>query len=857
MKKFFLALLAVVFAFAALAGCDDGELKEFSGIKFENKEFVYDGEAKSIFVENLPEGAEVTYDNNGKTEVGQYTVTAKIEAEGYKTLTLTALLTIAANQPDTPDADEFFESVRFENASFVYDGTEKRIEAADLPAGTTVEYEGNGKINAGVYSVSAFLKNGEFEKSFAAVLTIEKADAVISGEAVQTFVYDGAPKCVTAILNHSESELEYNLSNATSAGTYTVIASADESANYKAAQKAFILTIEKAETVITAEDVQEFLYDGTAKSALAALNHSESIPVSETKTEVGEYTVKITAPESVNYKAAVKSVTLKILINLDFVTFPDKTVSYSGGYQGIYVVGLQEGMSVEYSQNRRLNVGSNEAHATVTVDATGESKELSAIFTIESVPLTVKVKDVEMVIGRDLPEFSVQTTGLVGMDKLSALGTLTFNCETDGKTLGSFPVTAEGLTSENYDITYQPGVLSVINVQTDLAAGGLHLNAEGKTVFDGEEINWLGVNFYPMVNGCFSGSSISETKVAKVFSSLELLAEHKVKVIRFNLGFFYSQDWANGYFSNPEAYYDLLERIFDKAAECNIGLVPSFFWTSYLLDYFGELYVPAFENAASNNSKTLSFMLQFTEDIVGRFSYHPAIMMWEFGNEYNLSADLPNWSEQPGNAGKDPALCKPTLEIHTQVLEVWADTIRANDSYGRLISSGDAEYRASNYHQHIENSWATDSYDEHLTVLGLYHPGKVDSVSIHVYGNSDYYSESDPGRINGLLNTRNWEERLSLLVEMAAKLKKSCYVGEAGFSYSNVNHITMTMLENHYKAIIAAVRKTKVPMIMFWNYDPNTTKVDGQLNDRGSGTEFSWNENWEKGQIILNLIKNS
>ena len=47
---------------------------------FESKEFVYDGNVKSLVVKDIPEDVEVTYYNNDKIEAGTYEVTAVLSS---------------------------------------------------------------------------------------------------------------------------------------------------------------------------------------------------------------------------------------------------------------------------------------------------------------------------------------------------------------------------------------------------------------------------------------------------------------------------------------------------------------------------------------------------------------------------------------------------------------------------------------------------------------------------------------------------------------------------------------------------------------------------------------------------------
>ena len=85
---FVTALFSCFTLFAACGtGTADGALAEFTDILFENETVTYDGEPHSLAVRGtLPEGTDVDYQNNGKTDAGTYTVTATLSKEGYETL---------------------------------------------------------------------------------------------------------------------------------------------------------------------------------------------------------------------------------------------------------------------------------------------------------------------------------------------------------------------------------------------------------------------------------------------------------------------------------------------------------------------------------------------------------------------------------------------------------------------------------------------------------------------------------------------------------------------------------------------------------------------------------------------------
>ncbi len=239
-KKVFAVLCVLLIAalvFAACSGDEGGgdktgnDLKKITGVTFEDVTVNYDGREHVIEISGtLPEGAKVTYTDNKGTEAGVYEATAKIECEGYETLTLNAKLTIVAGDPSLPD----IEGVELKDASYVYDGTEKSLEiTGTLPDGATVTYDGNGKVDAGVYDVTATVNcDGYNTLVLTAKLTINKADFA-EGSIVfdgASFKYDAKAHKITVTGNiPTGAQVTYNggedgANGATSPGEYTITA---------------------------------------------------------------------------------------------------------------------------------------------------------------------------------------------------------------------------------------------------------------------------------------------------------------------------------------------------------------------------------------------------------------------------------------------------------------------------------------------------------------------------------------------------------------------------------------------------------------------------------------------------------
>ena len=86
----------------------------------------------------------------------------------------------------------------------------------------------------------------------------------------------------------------------------------------------------------------------------------------------------------------------------------------------------------------------------------------TASLTVTPAPLTITVQDVTKTAGDPAPDFAVDYSGFVlGEDASVLTGTLNFD-PADSNTAGVYPVTASGLSSSNYDITYVPGNLNVL-----------------------------------------------------------------------------------------------------------------------------------------------------------------------------------------------------------------------------------------------------------------------------------------------------------------------------------------------------------------------------------------------------------
>lgn len=108
--------------------------------------------------------------------------------------------------------------------------------------------------------------------------------------------------------------------------------------------------------------------------------------------------------------------------------------------------------------------------------------------TIGAVPLTVIVDDATRVTGQDNEPFEVSYQGFVDGDTAAELGG-TLTCTTTATAsspTGTYAITCDGLTSDNYEISYQAGTLEVLARPTAVVTDKSDLVPGGKVAVDSE-----------------------------------------------------------------------------------------------------------------------------------------------------------------------------------------------------------------------------------------------------------------------------------------------------------------------------------------------------------------------------------
>ena len=185
-------------------------------------------------------------------------------------------------------------------------------------------------------------------------------------------------------------------------------------------------------------------------------------------------------------------------------------------------------------------------------------------------------------------------------------------------------------------------------------------------------------------------------------------------------------------------------------------------------------------------------MVKYTTDIANTLKGHKCVAAWEFGNEFNLAADI-------GDQGYPDI---PAKAVGT-AYKGFAETIKALDDHGRLISSGNSVMRNAQWNLANNGSWANDTFQQYVEITGIMTPEPMKGMSEHLYEESRVFSD---------LGTLNRTYQIIRAKEAAESLGKVYYVGE--FTGPKTASGDSLIVKRHYTAYLSQ----KVQLSLIWNY---------------------------------------
>lgn len=325
-----------------------------------------------------------------------------------------------------------------------------------------------------------------------------------------------------------------------------------------------------------------------------------------------------------------------------------------------------------------------------------------------------------------------------------------------------------------------------------------------------------GVNCYDLFVASITkheASYVFDTELS--FEMLRVLKKNGVSVVRFSCSLYYAEDMP-AYLNQRSEFLTALKRVAAYAEELNIGIVPSLFWQYKA--------VPNYYNEPTRcwgraGSQTFSFLKSYTRDIVTTLSEFKSVYAWEFGNELNLEADLPNWQDAFGTTNPDYWFKTADIDV---AFSAFIDVVQTNDPASRAIISGHANLRNSQFNQYAYNNWNTDSTTEYAQITDLLTPAGM-QVSEHIYEFTRRFSD---------LGEVNLDNRIRIAMNTAADLGKVYVIGEFGAPDDDSYRL-------HYDALV----RNNVQLSFVWNFS-----ILGNI-------EYSFTEESERGQLLFGLIR--
>ncbi|MGE0076333.1 MAG: MBG domain-containing protein [Bacteroidales bacterium] len=399
-------------------------------------------------------------------------------------------------------------------------------------SGSTVTIVGAGTVNitASQDGNSEYNPAGDVVQS----LTINKKDLTISAED-KTKTYDGSgftnfASTYSGFVNsENESVLGGTLTyagtamTATNAGTYIITPQGLTSDNYTITFTDGSLEIGKAALTVTAEDKSK-TYDGSVygvfTSTYAGFVNGENesalggtltyVGTATTAIDAGSYTITPQGLTSDNYAITFMDGSLEIGKAALTVTAEDKSKIYDGSIYGVFTsayAGFVNGEN-ESALGGTLTYAGTATNAidagTYTITPQGLTSDnytitfMDGSLEIGKAALTVTAEDKSKTYdGSVFTNFTSSYGGFVNGENESALGgTLTYaGTAMNAIDVGTYTITPQGLTSDNYAITFMDGSL-------EIGKAALTVTAEDKSkTYDGSVYGVFTSAYAGFVNG--------------------------------------------------------------------------------------------------------------------------------------------------------------------------------------------------------------------------------------------------------------------------------------------------------------------------------------------------------------------
>lgn len=438
-------------------------------------------------------------------------------------IALTTVGTITINMANltvtvTSDKTELTYGEALPIITYKFDGLKLSDKESDF---TRTETEFAEKLDVGTYTASVTL-SGDKTKFYnitvntvefkvnkkSATITIDKVNDIIYGDKVPDLSASVKDVLVGDSLSYT---LNPNYEVGNKPGNYTASVDFDENAaenkNYAITATGRTFTVVQKKLTIKLDS--NVSVGNVAKTYTVEVG-SQDLVIGELATgDVIEGSVSITSSEGGTFdddKAFQKNIGIKnaagedvtacyeitynlkvVFVEVKFaIEFADKTEMYNGEPQNVdlvtwdasktykvtYGMAENECNAESLSELNCIDAGTYTIYFKVvdtTNGAEGAEERGSVKFTISPAEVTVKVNDVTITYGEEIPAFSYTVTGLIDPDKLSDEAVYTVKTLSGkeinigaGTDAGVYEISVSGLSaSNNYNVSFVPGKLTI------------------------------------------------------------------------------------------------------------------------------------------------------------------------------------------------------------------------------------------------------------------------------------------------------------------------------------------------------------------------------------------------------------
>lgn len=327
---------------------------------------------------------------------------------------------------------------------------------------------------------------------------------------------------------------------------------------------------------------------------------------------------------------------------------------------------------------------------------------------------------------------------------------------------------------------------------------------------NGEPYRGVGVNYFDLlIRRLHSPADVTS------LNGLRTLGRMRIPFARFATAY-ENQDW-NLFFHDRAAYLRQFDEVVRTAETAEVGLIPSFFWHFMA---FPDLAGEPRNQWGNPDSKTSQMMREYVGAVVDRYKDSPAIWAWEFGNEPNLMADLPNRAEFRKRGGTERDDLRSTDLV--AMLREFAAEVRRHDEH-RPLFSGNAHPRAAAWHNTAEKSWTADSREQTLAILQRDNPAPLDTLTLHLYADKPVARE-----------WATWADSsfkyLSAVKGLAKEMKRPVFVGEFGLASKGDEAAERSQFEQ----LLSAMNDADVDLAAVWVFDFSPQDHDYNITDDNS-----------------------